>query len=115
MTDNRDPALQALFAASEVELPGEAFTAGVMEKTNGMKRRAIFIRLFAGLALVACAWFLSMPVQHVVNLLAQALTTPLIHLHDQLLAQILLPLNTAAFPVALAVLALRRIHRRLFS
>ncbi|MEX3007499.1 hypothetical protein [Hoeflea sp. TYP-13] len=115
MTDDRDPKLQALFAEAEEDLSAGDFTANVMNDVAGLKRRALILRLCAGLALVACAWLLAMPLQDAASHLSQGLMTPLIGLENPLLAQLLLPLNNVAFPIALALLGLRFIRRRLFS
>lgn len=49
MTDERDPALQSLFAEARQDLPADVFTAGVMSEIDRLKRRAIVIRLIVAL------------------------------------------------------------------
>ena len=115
MTDDRDPELQALFASAEEDLPGEAFAAGVMAGTRRVNRWKILVRVAAALAVIVCAWIVYLPAQDAVSLMMHGLTAPLIAVQNPLISQLLLPLNSAAFPIALAWLVLRRVRRRLFS
>ncbi len=115
MTDDRDPMLQTLFANAEQDLAGEAFAAQVMSKTGKLRRGAVVGWVCAGLVLAACAWLLATPLQDTVHLLTQNLTLSLISLDDLLLAQVLSPLNNVAFVVALGLIGVRIVYRKIFS
>ncbi len=115
MTEDRDPDLQAFFASANEDLPGQAFTAGEMTGTRLAIRWKIFARIAAAMAFVACAWVLFLPLQSAVALLVHGLTTPLIAIENPLVSQLLLPVNSVAFPLAMAWLVLRRVRRRLLA
>ena len=115
MTDERDPALQALFAETDRDLPAEAFVAGVIERADRQKRRAIVVRILAGLLVAVCAWLLASPLQEGAALLTRGLATPLLDPGNPLLGQLLLPVNSVAGLVALAIIGLRAVRRHLFG
>ena len=115
MTDDRDPALQVLFAEAERELPAEGFSAQVMTRIEAQGRRAWFARMALGLALAGCAWLLAAPLQEAANLLVQGLASPLIPIDDRLLGEMLLPLNNVAAAALLGLAGLGLAYRKIFS
>ena len=115
MTDDRDRTLQALFSDAEQTLEDEAFTAGVMAKATVLRRRAILRRAVVLAAIVFVGLLLASPVQTAVAMLAGLLTHPLVGIDNSTVAQVVLPVNTIAFPLALGLLALRAFRRRLFA
>ena len=114
MTDDRDPALQALFAQTERPLADEMFTAAVMARVDRRRRRVRAARIALGLALAGCAWLLAPTLQAFAHLATQAVALPLIVLDDSLFAQMLAPVNNAAAATALGLVALWRLHRSIF-
>jgi hypothetical protein len=115
MTEHRDPALQALFTHARQDLPDDAFTASVMVRVDRLKRQRSLSRFGIDLFLVLCAWLLAEPLQSTVFLVMPSLTSSLIQLDNQLLADILLPINNVASIIVLSVIALRSAYRRMFS
>ena len=115
MTDERDPALQTLFADATEELAGKAFTAQVMSRIDGRRQTAWFAWISVALVLAACAWLLALPLQEAAHFLTQSLTLSLIDLDDRLLAQLVSPLNSVAGALALGLIGLRIAYRRIFA
>ncbi len=115
MTDDRDRTLQALFASAEQTLEDEPFTTGVMAKATVLRRQAVLRRVVVLAAIVFAALLLASPVQNAVAMLAGLLTHPLVGIGNSTVAQVALPVNTVAFPLALGLLALRAFRRRLFG
>ncbi len=115
MTDDRDPLVQSLFADAAEDLQDDAFTAAVMARLAKLQRRAILRRVMLAAALTFAALLLAAPVQEVVVPLVQLLAGPLVAVENQTVAQLILPFNTVAFPLALGLLVLRAIRRRLFA
>ncbi len=115
MTDDRDRTIQALFANAEQSLEDEAFTVGVMAKSAVPRRRAILRRVVALAAILFVGLLLASPVQNAVAVLAGLLTHPLVGIDNSIVAQLALPVNNVAFPLALGLLALRAFRRRLFA
>lgn len=115
MNDDRDPALQALFAETERTLAADTFTAAVMSRVDRRRRRARAARIALGLALAGCAWLLAPTLQAVAHLATQAVALPLIPLDDPLLAQLLAPVNNTAAIAALGLAGLWRLYRSIFA
>ena len=114
MTEDRDPALQNLFAELDRELDAEPFTADVLAQMDRLKAWTTFGWICGGLVLVALAWLLAVPLQFGAHLLTQSLTLPLIELDNRGLAQILSPVNNFAIFLALGLLGLRSVYRKIF-
>lgn len=115
MTEDRDPALQALFANAEQDLQEAAFTDQLMARMQVLRRRTLIGWICIDLIIVICAWLLAAPLQDLVNLLIPSLTTALVDLDSALLADILLPVNNVASVLALVAIGLRSAYRRFFS
>jgi hypothetical protein len=115
MTDDKDPALQTLFAEASQELDDEAFSVQVMEGVRKHKRRAVYYRFGAMLMVLVAVWLLSAPLQEAVGLLSQAVTRSLIDIDNQLLARLLSPVNSVAAALALGLLGTRSIYRKIFT
>ena len=112
MTDDvRDFTLQTLFAEAKQDLADEEFIAQVMSGTDKLKRRAVIGRIFVGLVIA----LLAIPLGDTVVLLSQSLVSSFIDLDDQLLAQILSPLNNVGSLLALGLIGLRIVYRKIFS
>ncbi|WP_419914021.1 hypothetical protein [Hoeflea sp.] len=115
MTEETDRQLQALFAETDEELPGDAFVDSVMTGVEQQVRLAKVRRFGIALAFVLCAFVLAAPLQGLVMVVMHGLTTPVVTVQDPLAAELLLPVNNAVTPLALAFFAWRMLHRRLFS
>ena len=108
---HRDPTLLAMFTDARQDLAGEAFTAQVMLRTDKLKRRALIGRVFIGVMIA----ILAIPLEDAALLLSQSLVSSFIDLDDDLLAQILAPLNNIGALLALGLIGLRMAYRKIFS
>lgn len=115
MTTDRDPALQSLFATAQQEMAGEAFTAQVMSRIDKLRRRTLIAWTGGGMVSVIVAWLLTGPVVNAVNIGSRFLPESLIELDNQVLADVLAPINSVAILVAVGILGLRAIYRKIFS
>ena len=114
MTRDQDPALRALFLrAARINREG-AFIEQVMAQVDRLRRKASIGWLIAGLLLVAIAWLLSGPVIDATALLTQLLPASLVDVENQLLAQLLAPINSVAGAIALLFLLLCFAYKKLF-
>ena len=108
--EDRDPTLMVLFAAARRELPTEEFTTQVMLQANRQKRRAIIGRVCVGLLIGLAA----IPLEDAATALAQNLVLSVVELEDDLLAQLLSPLNNVGSLLALGLIGLRIVYRKIF-
>ena len=114
MTDERDPALQALFAEAEQDLSGDDFLVGIMERIEVEQKKTALRWLLGAVVLLACAWLLAAPLQEAVGLLTQGLSVTLVDLDNRLLAQVISPINSVAAIVGLGFLTAWGLGRRVF-
>jgi hypothetical protein len=115
MNDDRDPVIGAVFADAKEELVGGEFTAGVMWRTDQLKRRAMFGWLLSFIAIAAGFWILAGPLQEVAGLMNQVLPTTLVDMENRIVGQLLAPVNSIAGPIAIMVLGLNLLYRRFFA
>lgn len=108
--DDRDPALETLFAGAEEHLDAETFTTTVMSRTATLRRRKILRRV----CLMALLALVGIPLQDYGLALSQAFVVQVFPIDDALLAQLLAPVNTVGALFSAMVLGLRILHRRLF-
>lgn len=96
MNENRDPRLQDLFARSQQELDGEAFTKSMMARTRFQRYRAPI--LLSGIALVVaiCTLLFTPSLLEFVLLVTEVLTRTLLDLGNGWLAWVFLPINNIA-------------------
>lgn len=115
MTTDRDPVLQSLFVAAQQEMAGDAFTERLMSRIGKLRRRTLSAWIGVGFVVAVAAWLLTGPVVSAVNLGAQFLPKSLIELDNQVLADVVAPVNSVAILVAVGILGLRAIYRKIFS
>ncbi len=113
-SDERSPALERLFAAANRELADEAFVAGVMSRTAKLNARNLAMVLAACVAAAPVAWLVAEPLNEVFLWFAHLLTQPIAETGGGI-AGAVLPMNTIGGALALTLLAVRAIARRLFS
>lgn len=112
MTDHhRDDALQKMFADADLELAGDTFTTEVMSQADRLKRRLIVRRVLVGFAI----FLIAIPLEDFVLALTQFLILTLVELDNNLVAELLAPLNSVGGLLSFVLLALRIAHKRLFS
>jgi hypothetical protein len=114
MTNDRDPALRSLFQTAREEIQDEAFTTQVMSQIEQRRRRTITGWVGIALVLAPCAWLLGTVLQDAVLLLTQVLPSTLVDLDNRWLTQLLAPVNSISGLVALGVLGLRALFRKIF-
>jgi len=114
MTDDRDPGLQKLFDTAGQDIAPDAFTKDVMSEIDGLRRRAIIAWSLVGLALIPCMWLISVPVLDATHLLTEILPKNLIEVDDQLMAQLLSPVNSIAGLFGLGLLGVRAAMKKIF-
>jgi len=114
MNDERKPGLERLFAAANRELADEAFVAGVMARTRKLTARSLLVALALCLVAAPAAWLVAEPLTDALLWSAQLLTQPIARTDDGI-ASALLPMNTIGGALALTLLVVRAITRRLFS
>ena len=112
----RDPLLQQLFDLAKHDLGGEAFVAGVMAQIDALRRRAIVAWMVAGLVLLVAAWLLTPTMVAAVTLLSQALPQSLVEVDEPsaLVGQLFSPLNSVAAVIAVSVLVILFVYRKIF-
>lgn len=115
MTTDHDPALESLFAAAKHDMVGDAFTEQVMSRIDKLRRRTLSAWIGVGFVATVAAWVLTGPVVIAVNLGTQFLPRSLIELDNQVLADVVAPVNSVAILVAVGILSLRAIYRKIFS
>ena len=78
-------------------------------------RLAVLMRIAAAAAIVLCALLLAAPLQDMIIAAMHGLMSPLVAFDHPLPALVLLPVNNVAAPLLLVFIALRALHRRMFS
>ena len=107
----RDPQLQALFAQAYTEPPAHPFTEQVLSQTNKLRRRAIFMRV----ALAALLMLIAIPLEDLALEFTQLLIVSLVEIDNQLVAELLAPVNTVGGALSFTLLLIRAAHRKLFT
>ena len=113
MTAERDPRLEALFAAAEQELADDAFVQAVTDQLSGRRRRLFASRIAVLLLIVALEFVLQSPLQQSMGVVADLLGTPVFTLRGDWLEFALGPINTVAGLVGAVLFALHLLIRRL--
>ena len=118
MDEERDPILQKLFAESQHELDGEAFTASVMTRSRFLRYQRLLPWLGGALAL-AVSLLLLVPLQEFGVLIAlfvtDILTITLFDLGEGWLALVFSPVNNIASLIVLGVKALRMGRKKIIG
>ena len=112
--DGRSPALERLFAAANRELADEAFVAGVMARTRTLNARNLVAALVVCVVAAPIAWLVAEPLGAALLWSTQLLSQPIARTGDGI-ANAVLPMNTVGGALALTLLMVRAITRRLFS
>ena len=115
MTDDRDPVLSSLFASSAVDQDDREFTEHVVAKTRSLRYKIVAGMLAVALVLVAIAWLFSLPVQEIVYLITEGLTTSLVDLGEGWPAWVLAPINNVASVLVISLKAIRMLRKKIIS
>jgi hypothetical protein len=114
MSEDRDPALQALFAGAQRDLEGSAFTAQVMTRSRFLRYRLAAPWVLAALSLLFSVWYFALPADFSL-LIARALTTELLDLGSGWLSWVLAPVNNIASLLILGYRVMRLFRNRILS
>lgn len=115
MTDEREPGLLALFESANKAGGDNAFVARVMADIEGTRRRTVIGWIVAGLLFTPLVWWLSGPVTDTLVVVGELLPDSLFTVEQELLAQLLAPVNSAAGIAGLLFLAGWLFYRKIFS
>lgn len=113
MSDEPNPEIQILFANAHRDLASEDFVARVMEGVSRLERISKAGRIAAVIALIAVGGLLALPLQEAILLLTDGLGTAIIAPNDNLLTQMLSPLNSVAGILALLLIGMQFAFRAL--
>lgn len=109
MHDERDPDLQALFAAADEDLPEDGFVRNVLARIEADQRMRVRWMLLVGVLMATLLWVFGPALQQTVSLLTDALTAPLVVME---VMPVVAPLNSVAAPVGVGFLMIWRLYRR---
>lgn len=112
MTDERDPQLEALFAAAEEDLADDAFVRTITEQLSGRRRRLFAGRIAVLLLIVALEVALESPLQQSMGVVTELLGTPVFSIRGDWLEFALGPINTVAGLVGTVLVMLHLLIRR---
>lgn len=116
MNDERNPELERLFAAADRKLADETFVANVMAKTSAWSVRNVAIGVVVCLLAVPAALLVAGPLNQALQPLMQLIAEPVVDATgDGVTSRIALPMNSVGAALALAVLVLRAVVRRVLS
>ncbi|MCP4048960.1 MAG: hypothetical protein GY732_23550 [Gammaproteobacteria bacterium] len=118
MTEHRDPVLQTLFAADQVDQTdqdAQAFTARVMTKTRKLIYQLVGALAAVVLALLVCVWVFAIPLQDVVQLVTQTVSATLFDLGDGWASWVFTPVNNIASLIVISLKAIRVVHKKVLS
>ena len=112
MNEDRDPALQALFAEANDDLDPNPFTSNVMEHVSNRKV-SLLIRVGAVLAaLIAILVLLPVDLLSLSVLIVQGFATEIVSLGNGYAAWILAPINNVASVIVLSFKGVRMAIKR---
>ena len=115
MTDDKDPALQALFDAAPTAAPSYAFVEQVMSDIDRQRRKTVAGWVLAAVLMVPVAWWLSGPVVSTLSLAAQLMPDSLITFENDMLEKVMAPVNSVTGVAGLLFLLVWKVYRKLFS
>jgi len=104
MIEHRDQHLEALFAQNRQELEDGAFTKTVVARTHRVQLRLLTVLGLLLVALLAGAWWLSLPLLEFAWMFTAFFATPIVDFGSGWLGWLLLPVNTIG---SLALIAFR--------
>ncbi len=107
-----DPRLRSVLSEeSPAELEGTDFGNVVMKAADKDKRRRVLRRIALGVVLS----LFTAPAQDFALAFSQVLVVALVQLENNLVAQLLAPINTVGTLLSMILFAMRAAHRRLFT
>ena len=116
MKNARDPALQTLFDAAKTDFDEGPFVADIMAKVDADRRRSVSTWIAVAAVLAAAAWFFVPGIVDTVGLVSRFLPQSLVELEmtGSVFEPIVAPLNSVSTIVALALLSVWLLYRKVF-
>lgn len=115
MTEHRDPVLQTLFAADQIDQndqDAQAFISRVMAKTRKLIYQLAGALAAVALVLLICVWVFAIPLQEVVELVTQTVSATLFDLGDGWVSWVFTPVNNIASLIVISLKAVRIVHKK---
>ena len=112
MTEVRDPILQSLFADTQENLDGEAFTNDVMVRTQQLRYLVMTKWVGLILLLILATTLLPFPMIDFALFVTQGLSTELINFGDTIATWLLAPINNVASVLILCLKGIRMAWRK---
>ena len=112
MSSDRDPTLTTLFAQAEQSFDNDAFVADVMREIDRQRRKTLIVWFVLALFLLACFAALATPVIAALGMATQLLPVSLVEIQTDWIRQLVSPINSVAAVVALIVLGIMKLYRR---
>ena len=112
MNDERDPLLETLFVQAERDLTDDQFTAHVMAGIRKRRFNVLAGRLTVVALLIALELLLNAPLQNSVGLFTQAMSEGLFQVNNEWLAYAVGPLNSIAGLLAMVLIGLNFLFRK---
>ena len=115
MSTERDPDLQALFTAAHQDFDGRAMAQLLTTRIRRAKRKRLALKVLAASVVVALAWVFAAPLQQTALLIINYFHEPIATIDNNLLSQLLAPVNSAAFVVVGLVFIINIVRKKLFG
>ena len=115
MTTERDPMLQSLFDAAEQNLSDQEFTNAVFERAEKSSRNVQIFRMAILAFIILLEVLLESPLRNSLGVMVEVLDMDLFELGDGWLGFLVAPLNSLAGIVAVTLLGVNLMFRRLFQ
>ena len=112
MSDERDPRLEAVFAAAQPEAPNGEFADKVMADVESRRRNIFLTRVALILMIIALEVMLNAPIQGTIGAAINALGKPIIEIANPWMSTALAPVNSAAGIVGVILLGLHFLYRK---
>ena len=114
MTEQKDLLLQTVFAKADSELQADGFVDNVLLQVHKKKRRVTVMKLCFALVSAALIWMLAEPIQNGVYYMMQGLFSSVSQIDNQLMSELLAPVNNIAALLALSGLVIRKLYKKTF-
>lgn len=115
MMEQRDALIAGLFERAAEELPATRFVTEVMVETDRKRRRQGLVWALISLTVLLVFGVLVVALGDTVALLTRSLNLSLFSINNEVMAQLVSPVNSLGFLLALGFLAVRKLLRMVRS
>lgn len=115
MSTDLDPTLLAIFAQAEAQLDDDVFAKDVMRMVDSQRRKTMLVWSALVLATLGCFALLATPVITAISMATDLLPASLVDVENDWIHKLLAPVNSVAAALALGMLVIHRLVRRLFG